>query len=286
MDVLSERIVEFFTGETGRMVLRALAVLIVGTVVARLLRSAIRRLMSRRMSEDHSAVVSRLSFTLMLAVVVLISLHQLGFDLSVLLGAAGILTVALGFASQTSASNLISGIFLLGERPFVVGDLINVGQTTGEVVSVDLLSVKIRTFDNLFVRVPNETLLKTEITTLTRFPIRRVDLELRISYEADLEQVRRLLIDVADQDPLCLDEPEPNLFFKRFGEVGQELQFSVWVVRENYIKVKNGLPRSLLRALAEAGVEIALPRRVLSATEPLPVQLKSEDGPGGDDGEL
>ena len=83
--------------------------------------------------------------------------------------AAGLLTVALGFAAQTSASNLISGLFLLGERPFVVGDVIRLASgITGEVVGIDLLSVKIRTFDNLLVRVPNETLLKSELTNLTR----------------------------------------------------------------------------------------------------------------------
>ena len=69
------------------------------------------------------------------------ALRELGFDLSVILGAAGILSVAIGFASQTSASNLISGLFLMMERPFSIGDVIRVEQTTGEVISIDLLSV-------------------------------------------------------------------------------------------------------------------------------------------------
>jgi hypothetical protein len=88
------------------------------------------------------------------------ALHQAGLKLGVLPGAAGILTVAIGFASQTSASNLISGLFVIAERPFVVGDIIRVAETTGEVLSVDLLSVKIRTFDNLYVRIPNEGIIR------------------------------------------------------------------------------------------------------------------------------
>ena len=98
------------------------------------------------------------------------ALRELGFDLSVILGAAGILSVAIGFASQTSASNLISGLFLMMERPFSIGDVIRVEQTTGEVISIDLLSVKIRTFDNLYVRVPNESMIKTHMAVTSSTP--------------------------------------------------------------------------------------------------------------------
>src|SRR5690606_3033117 len=129
----------------------------------------------------------------------------LGFSLSVLLGAAGVLSVALGFASQTSASNLISGLFLIGEQPFQLGDTIKVGNTTGEVLSIDLLSVKLRTFDNLYVRIPNESLIKSEMTNLTRFPIRRFDLLIGVAYKENISQVRQIMQNVADNNPLCMD---------------------------------------------------------------------------------
>src|SRR5690606_6278295 len=128
-------------------------------------------------------------------------LDTLGVDVGVLLGAAGILTVAIGFASQTSASNLISGLFLLGARPFSVGDLIEVGTRTGVVLSVDLLSVKLRTFENLFVRVPNETLIKSDIVNLSRNPIRRIEVKLRLAYDEDFERVAALLKAIAQDDP-------------------------------------------------------------------------------------
>ena len=87
-----------------------------------------------RVGEQHAVAVSRLFFYLFAAVVLIATLHRVGMDISVLLGAAGILTIALGFASQTAASNIINGIFLLGERPFVVGDIITAGGKTGEVI--------------------------------------------------------------------------------------------------------------------------------------------------------
>ncbi|MFN9975907.1 MAG: mechanosensitive ion channel family protein, partial [Phycisphaerae bacterium] len=113
------------------------------------------------------------------------ALDSLGFDLKVLLGAAGILTVAVGFAAQTSASNLISGLFLMFERPFVVGNSIVIGDLRGEVVAIDMLSTKIRTFTNMMVRIPNETLVKSNIVNLSYFPIRRVDLEVGVAYSSD-----------------------------------------------------------------------------------------------------
>jgi small-conductance mechanosensitive channel len=86
-------------------------------------------------------LAKRLSFYVIVSLVVVSVLGQLGFNLSVLLGAAGILTVAIGFAAQTTASNLINGLFLMAEKPFVVGDWIKVDDVYGVVLSIDLLAV-------------------------------------------------------------------------------------------------------------------------------------------------
>src|SRR5690606_23605267 len=124
------------------------------------------------------------------------ALRELGFNLGVLLGAAGVVTVAVGFGAQTGASDLVSGLFLIGGNAVRVGVLVRVEGLTGEVLSVDLLSVKLRTLDNLYVRVPNETLIKSEVTNLSRFPIRRLDLLLSVEYGTDMRVVERVLREV------------------------------------------------------------------------------------------
>ncbi|MGE0081252.1 MAG: mechanosensitive ion channel family protein [Thiohalomonadaceae bacterium] len=213
-------------------------------------------------------IARRVGYWLIMGAAIASAMSQLGFEIGVLLGAAGIITVALGFASQTSASNLISGLFLIGERPFVVGDVIKVGNTTGEVLSIDLLSVKLRTFDNVFVRVPNESLIKSEITNFTRFPIRRVDLKLGVSRKDDVARVREILMGVAEQNPLCLAEPAPLFIFLGFGDSSLDIQFSVWTLRENFLEVKNGLLESIKRAFDEQGIEIPYPQRDLHLVLP------------------
>ena len=242
---------------------RGALILVVGFFLARLAAGAVRRLLESRGSAQTAMVGRRVTFYGLFFLAATIALQHFGFDLSILLGAAGILTVAIGFASQTSASNLISGLFLLGERPFSVGDVIRVGNQTGNVLSIDLLSVKMRTFDNLLVRIPNETLLKTEITNLTRFPIRRVDLVIPVAPAADLETVREILLRLAAEEPLCLQEPAPLFLVEGFRDAALHLQFSVWALRENFLAVKTQLQLAIHRALREAGIDVAIPYRAI-----------------------
>lgn len=187
------------------------------------------------------------------------ALQQVGVDLTVLVGAAGILSVAIGFAAQTSASNIISGLFLLGERPFVLGDVIEIEGEKGEVVGIDLLSVKLRTFANVLVRVPNETLLKANLRNLTHFPIRRFDLRLRVPYEADLARVREVLLQVAAAHPLCLDEPAAIVWFGDFEDHGTRLQFSTWSATPQYLELTNTLPDRVRAAFDAEGIAFAIP---------------------------
>jgi small-conductance mechanosensitive channel len=196
-------------------------------------------------------------------------LRQLGIDLSVLLGAAGVLTVALGFAAQTSASNLISGLFLIGERPFVIGDLIQVNGSVGLVMSIDMLSVKLRTVDNLSVRVPNEMLLKSEITNYTRYPIRRVDLVLTVPAGEELSRVRSTLLAVAAAAPLVLEEPATQFIVRGFAATGVELMLSVWARSENVVQVSTELHHAIHQAFHGEGILLATSATAVMTASPL-----------------
>ena len=201
-------------------------------------------------------------------VIVLINvLAALGVNLNAILGAAGIAGIAIGFASQTSISNLISGLFLISEKPFAVGDVIQAGDTTGVVLSIDLMSVKIRTFDNQFVRVPNQELLSGKLTNVTRFPIRRMDIPLRLSYKTDLQRLRTVLLELARQNPWCLDEPEPLILFSGFGESSLEVLLGLWFVKDDFLVLKNSIMLAIKERFDAEGIRFGLPHRTLSAEE-------------------
>ncbi|UCF69614.1 MAG: mechanosensitive ion channel family protein [Acidobacteriota bacterium] len=270
------------------MFARAGVVVIIGLLAGKLLGRRFGAMAQKCGDQQAAMLVRRGVFHGVTAVAVLWAMGELNFRLSVVLGTAGVLSVALGFASQTSASNLISGLFLIGERSFAVGDLIRIGDKTGEVLSVDWLSVKLRTFDNLFVRVPNETLIKSEVTNLTRFPIRRVDLTIGVAYKEDLRRVREVLLEVADSDPLCLEEPRPLLLFERFGESSLDLQFSVWTTQDVFAAVRYQIAERVKQRFDEEGIEIPFPHRTLypgSVAGPLSIRIEAPNGPNGSAGE-
>ncbi|MDF1799283.1 MAG: mechanosensitive ion channel family protein [Planctomycetota bacterium] len=254
----------------------AAVVFLLGWALSKLVSSRVAALVSEHVSKQTVMLLRRGILYFGLLVSLSMALQQLNFSLGIFLGAAGVLTVAIGFASQTSASNIISGLFLLGERPFSVGDVVQIGGTSGEVLSIDLLAIHLRTFDNIFVRIPNETVIKSEVRTLSRFPIRRYDLQLGIAYKEDIERVREILLEVADADPICLEEPVPLIIFQGFGDSSIDLQFSIWSARENYLELRNKISGAVKRRFDEEGIEIPFPHRTLytgSATEPLPIRL-------------
>jgi small-conductance mechanosensitive channel len=255
---------------------QAILLLVFGYIAGRILSTTLVKLIHKGMTPHGKQILKRSVFFGIFGLFAISALKQLGFDLSALLGAAGILTVAIGFASQTSASNLISGLFLMIERPFSITDVIRVGDTTGEVISIDLLSVKLRTFDNLFVRIPNETMIKTEVTTLTKFPIRRADLKVGIAYKEDISRVKTLLTEMAQKNPLCLEEPAPLFIITGFGNSSIDIQFSVWAQRENFLALKNSLYEETKNTFDREGIEIPFPHVSLyagSATQPIPINL-------------
>jgi small-conductance mechanosensitive channel len=260
-----ESLLEQVKGEHVAAVAAAAGTLIVGLILARLARAAARSLTAGRLSAHGSILAGRAAAYTVASLAALAGLHRLGIDLSLLIGAAGILTVALGFASQTSVSNIISGLFLVAEKPFEIGQTIRVSGISGEVLAIDLLSIKLRTFDNLFVRIPNETLLKSEIVNVSRFPIRRIDVGLTVGFQEDLAAVEALLRTVVvKRSTLCLSDPRPLFLVQGFGDAGIQLQFSVWATQKSFFEAKNQVYREILAVLGEAGVEIPLPRRVLS----------------------
>lgn len=168
--------------------------------------------------------------------------------------APGVLTVAISFASQTAMSNLISGVFLSFEQPFQGGDAISVDGVSGEVLSIELLSVRIRTWDNQMVRVPSSKVLQGKTINLNHYPIRRVELEVVVGYGADVDQVRDLLIATATENPLCLADPAPAVTPGGFTDTAMKLTICAWATTANFGALKYRLMADVCKGLEDAGV--------------------------------
>lgn len=257
----------FSSVKTDRLedMLIGLVIAVLGFFVARLLSNAFIRTIGFRFNAHQRLVWRRGIFYFIFMLFLITSLREAGFKLSVFLGAAGILTVAFGFASQTSASNLISGLFLIGEGSFEIGDVIQMTLIRGyviegEVMSIDLLSIKLRTVDNIFIRVPNEQLIRTPVQNLSRFPIRRIPITLAITFSEDMSKVRQVLLNLASDYPLVLDEPKPRVTVTAFRESTIELMFAVWTQRENFLTVRDEIQEMIKDDFIRNHIEIPVPK--------------------------
>jgi len=274
-------LIEWLKANSG-MFVRVLLILGAGYPLIRMAESVARRLGVKKLSPQSLMLLTK-GVRYGLGAVLLVSLlHEMGFNLAALIGAAGIAGVALGFAAQTSLSNLISGLFLIAEKPFQIGDAVQIGDTTGLVHSIDLLSVKLRTFDNRFIRIPNETLIKNQFTNITRFPIRRFDIDIGVALKENTDRVIRVLEAVADQNPYCLDEPAPLVLFKGFGASSLDFMLGVWFEKSDLLKLRTSIMADIKRRFDEEGIEIPFPHRSLyagSATEPFPIRIVGGGAP-------
>ncbi len=200
-------------------------------------------------------------------VVTIYVLDSFGVNLNAVLGAAGILGVAVGFAAQTSISNIISGFFLLSEKTISIGDFVTIQEVEGTVHSMDLLSVKILTLDNQLIRVPNETIIKANLQNTTYYPIRRLQIDVGISYDTDLEKAKETLEKVPELCEDIIDDPESIVYFDGFEDSCIKIKLCIWIQKENLIAAKNEVYIAIKKVFDEAKIQIPFTQIVIHEAE-------------------
>ncbi len=186
-----------------------------------------------------------------------------GVNPGTLIAGLGLFSVAIGFAAQKSVSNLISGLFILFDRPFEIGDFVDIGGTVGTVMTIDLLSTRIRTPDNLLVRIPNEAVLGSVIKNFTHFDIRRLSLQVGVGYDSDLKQVQDVLHRVLSEHPLVLVDPAPRVMLTEFADSSINFEIWVWVERTHFLDARTQIAQAIKEAFDREGIEIPFPQRVV-----------------------
>jgi len=269
----------FFSSETVDRFIRILFILIAGVGSIQLISYLIRRSLRKQLSRQRMMIISRTVVYTGYTGLVFIVIRELNYDLTALFGAAGVVGIVIGVASQTSIGNIISGLFLVSEKSFELGDVVRIGDKTGTVYSIDLLSIKIKTYENLLIRIPNQTVISTELVNVTKFPVRRLEFQIGVAYREDLRRVKTILENVAHNNPLCLEEPEPVIIFKEFGSSSINITFGVWFEKANYLAVKNSVFIEIKEAFDREGIEIPFPQVSLftgEAGKSVTPELKNE----------
>jgi len=187
-----------------------------------------------------------------------------GIDVTAWVASAGILGIAIGFAAKDTLSNLISGIFILADRPYSVGDFIVLGSgTTGIVKAVGLRSTRIQTFDDEEVTIPNGIIANDALTNKSTGPdTGRVKLQIGVAYGSDLKNVETILLNSARAHELVIEDPEPSVRFHEFGDSSLDFVLSCRVKDPlDVYKTKSDLRYDINAKFAEEGIEIPFPQR-------------------------
>jgi len=274
---------KLFSPDVFEKLIRLAIILVVGIIIIYSLAFLVRKLLPTSFSKQRKMIINRFVSYSGVVILFFVIVSELNINLTAIFGAAGIIGIVLGVASQTSIGNIVSGFFLVSEKSFELGDVIKIGDKSGTVYSIDLLSIKIKTFDNLYLRIPNQTVISSEVTNVTRFPIRRLDFDLSVAYKEDLAKVVEVIKEVVRKNPLCLDEPEPLIVFKQFGSSSIDILLGVWFEKANYLKVKNSVFQEIKVAFDQAGIEIPFPHISVytgEVTKPFPIIETKEDAKG------
>lgn len=205
-------------------------------------------------------LIRKMVWYLGLVIIVVMVLSELGYNIATLLGAAGVFGVAVGLASQTSLSNVVSGIFLLSEVSFKYNDLLSVGDIKGYVDSIDLLAVKLRTSDNRLIRIPNESLIKTMFINETYFSMRRFDFALLLQTDENIPRAMKIIESVIADNEHALQKPEPFILFDALEGSGIRVVVGAWARQESFLKLKQTLLNQIKERFEQEGVTLSHPQ--------------------------
>lgn len=244
------------TWENLFKVIGAVIILLAMWIVYKIILRSIKKVPLEKTNEHKQQIAVKFVKYIFYISVVVYVLGLFGVKLSAIWGAAGIAGVAIGFAAQTSVSNVISGLFVLTERSLKVGDTIIVNGITGVVDTISLLSVRVHTFDNQMVRIPNSTIINSNLTNNSYHDKRRITLGVSISYDADMKTTLEVLGKAPALCPTVLEEPAPAVWFDGFGESGIDMTVAAWFKPENFLQTKNDLFIAIKKVLDEAQIEI------------------------------
>ena len=249
-------IMSFITWENIFRLVGSLLILFVIWLAFRLITKAVRKVPETKLPAQRAAVVIKLIRYLCYVVLVLYVLGLFGINLKAIWGAAGIAGVAIGFAAQTSVSNLISGLFVLTEGSIHVGDTIIVGDVTGIVDEVKLLSIRVHTFDNQMVRIPNSTIINSNLTNNSYHNKRRWTVKVGVDYSTDMKYALETLQKAADLCPTVLKDPAPSVWFDGFDASSINLVVAVWFKPADFLQTRNDIYIAIKKVLDEAGISI------------------------------
>ena len=220
-------------------------------------------------------LLNKFAGVIVYSIAILLALDFLGINVMPFVAGAGVAGIAIGFAAKDTLSNLIAGILLILDRPFEIGDRIEVwsapvgSASWGDVVYIGLRATKIQTTDNIVIIIPNNEIMKRDIVNYTIITSKiRVRVNIGIAYDADIDKTKGIILDVADSTEWIAKDPPPRVMVRSFGESSVDLQLRVWIddARKRMDTISH-ITDKVKTEFDKAGIEIPFPKRDITITQ-------------------
>ena len=251
--------------DMGEQIAQGMANLVVGLVVflafyllLRILTTVLRRTVRKSHLDEttYSFVETTVNYTV-LTIGVLSALNAIGINTAAILTSLGIVGVTIGFAARDSLSNLISGIIIFLDRPFVIGDLVEIDDKYGSVSEITLRSTRVVTSDGRMLAVPNTEIINKTVASYTNFPNLRLDIPVTIAVTEDIEQTRQILLELVNENPEYLKAPTPRVVVQQLNDYNVALELQAWLINERqHVEKRSELREKVFNALNKAGIEM------------------------------
>lgn len=241
--------------------LEFISILSFSIIISRIIILYLRRYFKNKVSKDVGETTIKFLYYGSLLIVFITVLPLIGLDPSGLLLAGGITGIVLGFASQNIVGNLISGVFLMIEKPIKIGDQVEINKISGYVTDIRIISTFIRTFDGLLIRIPNQQVFTTNITNTVSYPVRRFDFTIKIRYSDDADAAIWFIQDLIDKEPFALSSPPPSVYVNELGENSVNLVVRIWAPISEWYVLKTRFLWAIKKVLEENNIEVPFPQR-------------------------
>lgn len=268
MDFVNQELQMYLAQAIG-FIPRLIAALIIFIATLLLARLAVRvtgeTAERRKIDPEIKRLLQRLVHIAILVMGIIVALDQVDFEVTAFIAGLGVVGFALGFAFQDIAKNFISGILLLLEQPFEIGDAIEVGDHRGVVADIELRATTLQGYDGKQIIIPNADVYTKPIVNITRHPLRRIELSLGLGYDEDIERARKVFTQAIQSLEGVKSDPTPVVICNALADSWVEMQALFWINHRtaNFAEVRTQAIRVLLEAAARERIDLPYPTQIV-----------------------
>lgn len=240
-----------------------IVIIILAVIIAKIISLNLTRFLKDRIGKNDVNLISKAAYWSIFSIGFLIALPYLQVDLSGLFVAGGVVGIIIGFAAQSVVANLISGIFLIFEQPLKFGDNVLIEDTHIIVEDIRIFSTIGKTFEGIYVRIPNEKIFTTTITNFVANTARRFEYNVEIRYQDDAARAIEIIEALIEDEPFCLKNPGPSVYVDELASDGVIIKTRMWAPSEVWWDIRTTMLWKIKCAIEAEGMEIPFPQRTV-----------------------